>query len=317
MAACCATSGQRLSDRRAERREPQGTGGGRGQHRPDGAGPAGSRAGCGTFETTMHRASTTSPTSSPWRSAGVRVEAVLAPTSRGGGWVSTTSCSSHRSRASPETQAEQLMRAGVTLADPARLDVRGKVDHGRDVSIDVNCVSRATSGSATACASGQTACCATARSAGGVVIPQLRHRRAPPAPTAHRPLRPPPPRRPARRRRATSATSSRSRKPRSAPGSKANHLSYVGDARIGRDVNVGAGTITCNYDGANKHRPMIERRRLHRLRHQAGRTGHRRRGRTIGAGSTISQDAPAGKLTLERSQQVTVDGWQRPVKAKK
>jgi len=100
-------------------------------------------------------------------------------------------------------------------------------------------------------------------------------------------------------------------------GSKVNHLTYIGDTDMGSGVNIGAGTITANYDGANKHRTVIE---------DNASTGSNSvmvapvtigAGATIGAGSVISKDAPAGKLTVARSKQVTIDGWQRPVKKPK
>jgi bifunctional UDP-N-acetylglucosamine pyrophosphorylase/glucosamine-1-phosphate N-acetyltransferase len=100
-------------------------------------------------------------------------------------------------------------------------------------------------------------------------------------------------------------------------GSKANHLAYVGDSTVGRDVNIGAGTITANYDGANKHRTVIG---------DGASIGSNAvlvapvtigAGATIGGGSTIAKDAPAGKLTVARARQVTLDRWQRPVKQKK
>ena len=97
-------------------------------------------------------------------------------------------------------------------------------------------------------------------------------------------------------------------------GSKANHLAYVGDATVGRRVNIGAGTIIANYDGVNKHRTSIG---------DDVQTGSNSvlvapieigDGATIGAGSTISKNAPPGKLTVARAKQLTVDGWKRPAK---
>jgi len=96
--------------------------------------------------------------------------------------------------------------------------------------------------------------------------------------------------------------------------SKANHLAYVGDATVGRDVNIGAGTITCNYDGANKHRTIIEDE-VHigsDTQLVAPVTVHREA--TIAAGATITKDVPAGELTLSQNKQVTITGWQRPRK---
>ena len=97
-------------------------------------------------------------------------------------------------------------------------------------------------------------------------------------------------------------------------GSKINHLSYVGDSTVGKRVNVGAGTITCNYDGANKHRTVIEDDVFIGSDTQLVAPVTVGKGATIGAGSTITRDTPAGELTLSRSKQLTINGWQRPVK---
>jgi bifunctional UDP-N-acetylglucosamine pyrophosphorylase/glucosamine-1-phosphate N-acetyltransferase len=100
-------------------------------------------------------------------------------------------------------------------------------------------------------------------------------------------------------------------------GSKANHLSYVGDAQVGSRVNLGAGTIIANYDGANKHRTPIE---------DDAHTGSNSvlvapitvgAGATVGAGSTVSREVPPGKLTIARARQVTIEGWRRPKKKQK
>jgi len=100
-------------------------------------------------------------------------------------------------------------------------------------------------------------------------------------------------------------------------GSKVNHLSYIGDTDMGAGVNIGAGTITANYDGANKHRTTIL---------EKASTGSNSvlvapviigKGATIGAGSVITREAPEGKLTLTRSKQKTIEGWQRPTKKQK
>jgi bifunctional UDP-N-acetylglucosamine pyrophosphorylase/glucosamine-1-phosphate N-acetyltransferase len=102
-----------------------------------------------------------------------------------------------------------------------------------------------------------------------------------------------------------------------AEGSKVNHLSYIGDAEIGRDVNVGAGTITCNYDGANKHKTTIGDRAFIGSGTMLVAPVTVGADATIGAGSTLTKDAPPGELTLERSTQTTITGWQRPKKKPK
>lgn len=97
-------------------------------------------------------------------------------------------------------------------------------------------------------------------------------------------------------------------------GSKVNHLSYVGDAELGRGVNIGAGTITCNYDGANKHRTVIGDEAFIGSDTQLVAPVEVGRGATIGAGSTITRDAPADTLTVSRAKQTSIPGWQRPRK---
>jgi bifunctional UDP-N-acetylglucosamine pyrophosphorylase/glucosamine-1-phosphate N-acetyltransferase len=98
--------------------------------------------------------------------------------------------------------------------------------------------------------------------------------------------------------------------------SKANHLAYLGDAMIGKDVNIGAGTITCNYDGANKHRTVIEDEAFIGSDSQLVAPVTVGRGATIGAGSTVTKDAPANALTVSRAKQVSISNWVRPVKTK-
>ena len=95
-------------------------------------------------------------------------------------------------------------------------------------------------------------------------------------------------------------------------GSKANHLAYVGDATVGRDVNIGAGTITCNYDGANKHRTVIEDDVHIGSDVQLVAPVTVGKGATIGAGATIFKDVPAGGLTLTEARQVSKPDWKRP-----
>ena len=95
---------------------------------------------------------------------------------------------------------------------------------------------------------------------------------------------------------------------------QALHLAYIGDAEVGEDVNVGAGTITCNYDGANKHRTTIGDRAFIGSGSMLVAPIEIGEGATVGAGSTLTKNAPPDKLTLERSKQLTLDGWKRPVK---
>ena len=107
------------------------------------------------------------------------------------------------------------------------------------------------------------------------------------------------------------------KKSKIATGSKVNHLSYIGDAEIGEKTNIGAGTICCNYDGANKHQTIIGDNVFIGSDTQLVAPIKIGDGATIGAGSTITKDVPAEKLTLSRSKQTTIDNWQRPIKEKK
>jgi bifunctional UDP-N-acetylglucosamine pyrophosphorylase/glucosamine-1-phosphate N-acetyltransferase len=99
-----------------------------------------------------------------------------------------------------------------------------------------------------------------------------------------------------------------------AEGSKMNHLSYIGDTSVGRGVNIGAGTITCNYDGANKHRTVIGNEASIGAGTMLVAPVQIGDGATVGAGSTITKDAPAGELTVARARQTTIEGWKRPQK---
>ena len=97
-------------------------------------------------------------------------------------------------------------------------------------------------------------------------------------------------------------------------GTKANHLSYIGDSIIGKGVNIGAGTITCNYDGANKYQTIIEDDVFVGSDTQLVAPVRISKGSTIGAGSTITKDTPENALTLARSKQISISGWKRPTK---
>jgi bifunctional UDP-N-acetylglucosamine pyrophosphorylase/glucosamine-1-phosphate N-acetyltransferase len=214
--------------------------------------------------------------------------------------------------------ARDLMLAGVTVADPARIDVRGRVSHGKDVFIDVNVVLE-----------GQVKLGDRVRIGPGCVIrdaeigddtqvlPYCVIEGAVIGPSCNAG--------PFSRFRPTSKLSGgvhvgnfvEVKNSTMAAESKANHLSYVGDAQVGARVNIGAGTIIANYDGANKHRTVIE---------DDAHTGSNSvlvapitvgAGATIAAGSTVANQAPAGKLTIARARQTTIEGWKRPTKQKK
>jgi bifunctional UDP-N-acetylglucosamine pyrophosphorylase/glucosamine-1-phosphate N-acetyltransferase len=214
--------------------------------------------------------------------------------------------------------ARDLMVAGVTLADPARIDVRGTLTHEADVFIDVNtvfegdvtlgnrvrigpnCVIRDTK------IGDDTEIFANCVIDSADIGPKCQIG-------------------PFARMRPTSTLAEgvhignfvEVKNSTMGTGSKANHLSYVGDADVGSRVNVGAGTIIANYDGANKHRTVIE---------DSAHTGSNSvlvapitvgTGATIGAGSTVTRSVPANKLTLARARQVVIEGWERPTKQKK
>jgi bifunctional UDP-N-acetylglucosamine pyrophosphorylase/glucosamine-1-phosphate N-acetyltransferase len=214
--------------------------------------------------------------------------------------------------------ARALMLAGVTVADPARIDVRGRVIHGKDVFIDVNVVLE-----------GEVRLGDRVRIGPGCVIrdaeigddtqvlPHCVIEGAAIGPSCNIG--------PFSRFRPTSRLSGgvhignfvEVKNSTMAEQSKANHLSYVGDAQVGARVNIGAGTIIANYDGANKHRTVIE---------DDAHTGSNSvlvapitvgAGATIGAGSTVAAQVPPGKLTIARARQTTIEGWKRPTKPKK
>jgi bifunctional UDP-N-acetylglucosamine pyrophosphorylase/glucosamine-1-phosphate N-acetyltransferase len=218
--------------------------------------------------------------------------------------------------------AERLMEQGVRLADPARIDVRGVLSCGSDVEIDVNNVFEGSVALGDRVRVGANCVIRNARIDADAVIHPFTHidgdalgvtvgagslvgpfaRLRPGAELG---------------REVHIGNFVEVKNSTLADGAKANHLAYLGDATVGERVNYGAGSITANYDGANKHRTVI------------GNDVHVGSnsvlvapvtlgdGATIGAGSTIGKNAPPGQLTLTRSQQVSLSGWKRPVKAKK
>jgi bifunctional UDP-N-acetylglucosamine pyrophosphorylase / glucosamine-1-phosphate N-acetyltransferase len=216
-------------------------------------------------------------------------------------------------------QAEALMNAGLRLADPARFDLRGVLRHGRDVEVDVNCVFEGDVDLGDDVHIGANCVIRNARIAAGAVIHPFTHIDGEAAgvqvgagslvgPFAR--LRPGA----VLGDEVHIGNFVEVKNATLAKGAKANHLAYLGDATVGERVNFGAGSITANYDGANKHRTVI------------GNDVHvgsncvlvapitLGEGATIGGGSTIAKDAPAGQLTVARARQVTLGGWQRPKK---
>ncbi len=224
----------------------------------------------------------------------------------------------HAERAWQRRAAEALMRAGASMADPARVDIRGDVTVGEDVFIDVNVVlaGRVTIGSGTVI--GPNCVLTNATVGSGTTL--FANTYVEDSAIGDRCLIGPFTRlRPGADFRDGSKAGNfvEVKKSVIGEGSKVNHLTYVGDAVLGQRVNVGAGTITCNYDGANKHQTIIGDEAFIGSGVELVAPVEIGRGATIGAGSTISKGAPADALTLERARQRSIEGWQRPVKNKK
>jgi len=212
-------------------------------------------------------------------------------------------------------EARRLLEAGVTLADPARIDVRGALECGRDVAIDVNCVFEGRVSLGDNVRVGPNCVLKNVSIGAGTEVLAFSHlddaelgERCRVGPFAR--LRPG-----ARLAEDVHVGNFVEVKAsRLGAGSKANHLSYLGDSEVGRRVNVGAGTITCNYDGAAKHRTVIEDDCF--IGSDATLVAPVRiaRGSYIGAGSTISKDTPPGQLTVARARQVSIPSWKPPRK---
>lgn len=214
--------------------------------------------------------------------------------------------------------ANALLGAGVTVIDPARLDVRGELTCGRDVSIDVNCVFEGKVTLADDVTVGANCVLRDATIGAGTRIEPFTHiegaqvgARAVLGPYAR--LRPGA----VLGDEAHVGNFVEVKNATLGQGSKANHLTYLGDADIGARVNVGAGTITCNYDGANKHRTVIEDDVFVGSDTQLVAPVRVGRGVTIAAGTTVWKDVPEGALALNEKTQVARDGYVRPVKKKR
>ncbi|MES9854491.1 MAG: bifunctional UDP-N-acetylglucosamine diphosphorylase/glucosamine-1-phosphate N-acetyltransferase GlmU [Candidatus Thiodiazotropha sp. L084R] len=215
-------------------------------------------------------------------------------------------------------KADELMQSGVTLADPARIDIRGKLKTGQDVYIDCNVIFEGSVTLADGVSIGPnvvlkncTIGADTEVFANSVIEDAVIGEACRIGPFA--------------RVRPESEIANQVhignfveiKKSQVADGSKINHLSYVGDSDIGSKVNIGAGTITCNYDGANKFRTVIGDGAFIGSDTQLVAPVTVGKGATIGAGSTITKDTPEDKLTLSRSKQLSLEGWTRPVKKPK
>ena len=210
---------------------------------------------------------------------------------------------------------DQLMKDGVGFADPARVDIRGKLTCGKDVFIDINAVFEGDVELGDGATIESNNLVRDSKLGAGTVVHSNCHiegattgRDCEIGPFAR--LRP----------GAKLANNVKIgnfvevKKSTIADGSKVNHLTYIGDAEIGTGVNVGAGTITCNYDGVAKHKTTIGNNASIGSNVNLVAPVEIGSGATIGAGSTISKPAPADQLTVARAKQVTVEGWKRPVK---
>ncbi|MEY5003748.1 MAG: UDP-N-acetylglucosamine diphosphorylase/glucosamine-phosphate N-acetyltransferase [Pseudomonadota bacterium] len=214
--------------------------------------------------------------------------------------------------------ANALLEQGVTLADPNRIDIRGELRCGRDVSIDVGCVFEGEVVLGDGVVIGANCVIRDAKIHSGTMIKPFSHidgtrigSDAQIGPYAR--LRP-----------GTVLGDDvhvgnfvEIKNSQFDAHSKANHLAYVGDATVGARVNIGAGTITCNYDGANKHRTVIEDDAFIGSDTQLVAPVTVGKGATIGAGTTLTKDAPPDSLTVSRAKQTSIASWQRPVKIKK
>lgn len=217
-----------------------------------------------------------------------------------------------------QVQAERLLMAGVQLADPARIDIRGTLTHGEDVFIDVGCVFEGKVSLGTGVKIGPYCVLKNVTVAAGSKIAAFCHfenavvgesnvlgpfaRLRPGAtlgPEVHI----------GNFVEVKNATLGKA--------SKANHLAYIGDAEIGERVNVGAGTITCNYDGVNKHKTIIEDDVFIGSDTQLVAPVRVGRGATLAAGTTLTKDAPPEALTVSRAKQISLAGWKRPKKLEK
>lgn len=211
--------------------------------------------------------------------------------------------------------AEQLMRQGLLLADPHRLDVRGELTIGRNVSIDINVVIEGQVSLGDGVKIGPNVVIRNSRigprvviEANSVIEGAVLEEGSKVGPFAR--LRPGT----ILKSKAKIGNFVEVKNTVLGEHSKAGHLSYLGDAVIGQDVNIGAGTITCNYDGVNKHQTIIEDQVFVGSNTALVAPLTIERGATIGAGSTIVKKVTAGELSVARAQQVTVPGWQRPKK---
>ena len=214
-------------------------------------------------------------------------------------------------------QAEALMLEGATLADPSRIDIRGSLSIGRDVEIDVNCVfiGDVTLGDGVKISSN---CVIENSSIGSNTVIKANSVLENSSTGESCDIGPFARLRPGTQlaNRAKIGNFVETKKAIIGEGSKVNHLSYIGDAEIGQAVNIGAGTITCNYDGVNKFKTTIGDGAFIGTNSSLVAPIEIGENATIGAGSTVSKSAPGAQLTISRAKQKSIEGWQRPVKKK-
>ena len=214
-----------------------------------------------------------------------------------------------------DNQAEILTEQGVTIIDPSRIDIRGRLTCGKDVTIDVGCIFEGDVQIAANVYIGPYSVIRNAEIGSGTQILAYTHIDGAVVGAMNRIG-------PFSRLRPGAQLSSdvhvgnfvEIKKSFVGEASKVNHLTYIGDAEIGARVNVGAGTITCNYDGVNKFRTVIGDDVFIGSDTQLIAPVTVGDGATIGAGTTVAKDAPAGKLTISRVRQMVVEGWERPTK---
>ncbi len=222
-------------------------------------------------------------------------------------------------RAHQRRVADALMEQGVRLADPSRLDVRGTLQCGQDVEIDVGCIFEGQVELGAGVRIGAHCVVANARIEAGAVIHPFTHIDGERAGVSVGPgalvgpfarLRPGAQLGP----QVHIGNFVEVKNSTLAAGAKANHLAYLGDATVGERVNYGAGSITANYDGANKHRTVIGDDVHVGSNCVLVAPVNIGAGGTVAGGSTLTKDAPAGALSVARAKQVTISGWKRPVK---
>lgn len=214
-------------------------------------------------------------------------------------------------------QADELLRAGVSLADPSRLDIRGTLTVGNDVAIDVGCIFEGDVTLADGVHVGPYCVIKDSKIGAGTELQAYSHldqantaencqigpyARLRPGAELHN--------------QAKVGNFCEVKKSVIGEGAKVNHLTYIGDAEIGKQANIGAGTITCNYDGVNKFKTEIGENAFIGSNSSLVAPVKVGAGATVGAGSTITKDVEAEELAIARGKQRNISGWQRPVKKK-